>query len=135
MTTTNVPLQKRAGRNIGIEPGSSPFVQDGGGRETNVPATLGAKTVILSCPDRMARSPQTGGIGSGFVVNGTASDYTFKVFFRDDQGNEAQISNAQTVPTGDVLDFIYGVETGAINLVLCPGEKIILLGVANPEPP
>jgi hypothetical protein len=123
-TPVNVPVQLRAGRNIGIEPGLVPFVQDGGGAETDV-NPLGV-TVILSCPERMSRTPQTGVASSGMIVNRTADDVDYAVYFRDDQGHEALLAAKVTVGSGDVDPFLYGTEGDLAVLALCPGENIIL---------
>lgn len=129
-TPVNPPLQLRAGRNIGIEPGLVPFVQDGAGPETD--ANVTGVTVVLSCPDRMSRTPQTGGLESGFIINRTAASVSYSVLFRDDQGNEALLQVNTPVAAGAADPFTYGVEADAAVLALCPGENIILRTIPTP---
>jgi hypothetical protein len=128
-TPVNVPVQLRAGRNIGIEPGLVPFVQDGASPETDVNPTVGSVTVILECPERMARTPQTGGTVSGMISNRTAASFLYEVYFRDDQGNDALLAASVTLLAGAISNFLYGTEGDDSALVLCPGEKIVLKSV------
>jgi hypothetical protein len=126
----NVPLQQRAGRNIGIEPNlASAFLQDASGPETDVNTATNAKTTILECPEGMARAPQQAGFDqrAGMIINRSAADFDYLVLFVDDLGNEIILSGS-SVAANSAEGFSY---TGtnlilAENLVLNPGEKIVL---------
>ena len=139
MAVVNKPLQRRAGRNIGIEPGFCTFMQDAGCPEIDVNTNIGAETVILECPAGMARSPQRLGtvVGdnpnnnpNGFIVNRTADPVAYTVLFQDDQGNKLEIAGGQTADPNDVSSFTYGLkgEKGGLGLAIAlnPGEKILL---------
>ena len=137
MTQENTPLQKRAGANIGIEPGmGSPFRQDGGAKEKILSAVVGAESVILECPDRVARTPLAVGEAQGVIRNGSAADFNYQVFFRDELGNDCPLTGVVTITPGGFGDFGYHdgrlAETG---FTLTPGQKIVLKTVAAPPPP
>ena len=126
----NIPLQQRAGRNIGIEPSlASAFLQDAQGPETDVNTATGAKTTILECPQGMARAPQQAGFNqnAGMLINRSAAAFAYLVLFVDDLGNELEI-NSGSVAANTAQGFSYtGTSfTTAENLVLNPGEKIVL---------
>jgi hypothetical protein len=131
----NIPLQQRAGRNIGIEPSlASAFLQDAQGPETDVNTATGAKTTILECPQGMARAPQQAGFNqnAGMLINRSAATFPYEVLFVDDLGNELVI-NSGTVAANTVQGFSY-TDTNLIsaeNLVLNPGEKIVLRQGSN----
>jgi hypothetical protein len=131
----NIPLQQRAGRNIGIEPSlASAFLQDAQGPETDVNTATGAKTTILECPQGMARAPQQAGFNqnAGMLINRSAATFPYEVLFVDDLGNELMI-NSGTVAANTVQGFSY-TDTNLIsaeNLVLNPGEKIVLRQGSN----
>jgi hypothetical protein len=133
MATVNPQLQARAGRNIGVEPSLyDAFLQDAGGPETDVNPT--GDTVILECPQGMARSPLSisplaSPPTAGMIVNRTASAFNYSVLFVDDEGNEIVIGIGGSVGANSVNPFIYWVGIGFQGVepwVLCPGEKIIL---------
>jgi len=139
MATPNVPLQKRAGLNIGIEPGAAPFLQYSGGREVEINPAIGAKTVILECPEGIARTPLTqvaeaaGGAG-GVIVNTTTNTFAYEVWFRDADGNEAKIADVFSLAGPGFDAFVannsYLDETA---FTLTPGEKIFILSVPAPR--
>jgi hypothetical protein len=130
VAVVNPQLQARAGRNIGVEPPLySGFVQDAGAPETDV--NPNADTVILECPQGMARSPMTVSLGippsAGVIVNRSAMNYNYFVIFVDDLGNELMLFSIDGVASNDVEPFQYfGGFNGIEPWVLCPGEKIIL---------
>jgi hypothetical protein len=140
MARVNPQLQARAGRNIGIEPGLySAFLQDAGGPETDVNPT--GDTVILECPQGMARSPlslnaSTNPPPAGWILNRTASDFFYLVIFRDDESNEIEVGNGD-VAANAVSTFIYweNSDVGQKPWVLNPGEKILLRQTTPPPPP
>ena len=131
----NIPLQQRAGRNIGIEPSlASAFLQDAQAPETDVNTATGAKTTILECPEGMARAPQQAGFNqnAGMILNRSAATFPYEVLFVDDLGNELAI-NSGSVPANTAQGFSYTDmnATSAENLVLNPGEKIVLRQGSN----
>ena len=131
MATPNVPLQRRAGRNIGIEPGGAvPFVQDAGGRETEIARAIGAYTVILECPDGVARNPSVTSSqhAAGLLFN-KGAEFFYEVRFRDTLGNEVVLIQSSISAT-DVSGFDYGL--AALILVLAPGEKIVIKSISDP---
>lgn len=120
----NVPLQKRAGLNIGIEePNFAPFLQDGGGKETQINPVIGAETVILECPAGSARSVNNGSENQGMIFNTSAANFSYEVLFQDTLGNKLEL-NTGTVNAGEALSFVY--QGKSAPLVLVPGEKILL---------
>ena len=126
----NIPLQQRAGRNIGIEPSlASAFLQDAQAPETDVNTATGAKTTILECPQGMARAPQQAGFNqnAGMILNRSAAAFAYDVLFVDDLGNELVIGSG-SVAANTVQGFSYTDANllSAENLVLNPGEKIVL---------
>jgi len=131
----NVPLQKRAGLNIGIEPGAAPFLQYSGGREVEISPAVGAKTVILECPEGIARTPlaQAAEDAGGVIVNTTTNTFDYEVWFRDADGNEAKIADVFSLAGPGAGPFVannsYLDETA---FTLTPGEKIFILSVHAP---
>jgi hypothetical protein len=129
MATPNVPLQKRAGRNIGIEPGAKPFLQDAGGRETEIARPIGSYTVILECPQGVARNPNVDcAQGAAGVICNKGADFFYEVRFRDTLGNEVVLDSG-SVLSGASDSFEYGTED--YPLVLTPGEKIVLKSISD----
>ena len=131
----NVPLQQRAGLNIGIEPGILPFIQYSGGREVEINPAIGAKTVILECPEGTARTPLTQAAedAGGVIVNTTADTFYYEVWFRDADGNEAKVANVATRATG-VDEFVANNSyLDGTAFTLTPGEKIFILSVSGME--
>jgi hypothetical protein len=127
----NLPLEQRAGRNIGIEPTLAlAFAQGAGAPETDVNAAIGARTTILECPVGVARTPKGANVNEqGFLTNRSAVDYNYSVLFVDDLGNELEI-RTDSVGAGLVAPFAYISSANGLALVLAPGEKIVLLSVA-----
>jgi hypothetical protein len=130
MTTPNVPLQKRAGRNIGIEPGAHAFLQDAGGRETEIARPIGSYTTILECPQGVARNPNVDGAQAraGVICN-KGADFFYEVRFRDTLGNEVLLASGSVLAGAVGVDFEYG--TSNYPLVLTPSEKIVIKSVAS----
>jgi hypothetical protein len=124
-TSANIPVQLRAGRNIGIEKGLTPFVQAGASRETEINPTIGSSTVILLCPDKTARAIQTDVTPtSGLSINTTVATINYLILFQDTQGNKAFIGAGIASP--GVANFLYGTEADASTVVLAPGEAIVI---------
>lgn len=125
-TTVNIPLQQRAGHNIGNQ-GVFPFVHGAAGREIAV--NVSGATVLMEGRDKVVRTPCVGAISANFGVlyNATTTSYDFTILFVDDQGNESEIGEG-TVAGGAVgqLNLEDDFEEGEAFLGLCPGEKIIL---------
>jgi len=128
----NKPLQDRAGRNIGIENGPTPFVQALGSRTSEINPVIGSEVVILECPEDTVRSLQTFCEDNGMLFNKTANVVVVNVFFEDALGNRMYLDN-QTVAGNDTDSFNYGVENKL--LILNPGEKIVLVTAPVPPPP
>jgi len=134
MATPNAPLQKRAGLNIGIEPGQYPFLQDAGGREVEINPTVGAKTVILECPQGIARTPltQSADDTDGMIFNVSGADFHYEVWFRDVDGNEAKVADSATVGSG--ASVFFSANSGYLDdtaFTLTPGEKLLILSVSG----
>ena len=136
MTKANVPLQRRAGLNIGIEPDFSVYLQDAGGKEKALNTPVGSETVILECPEGVARTPLSMGENSGVIANPTAIDFNYTVFFRDELGNDAALTGVQTLAGNSNDAFVY--HDGRLqdtSFTLTPGQKIVIKSVAAPPPP
>jgi hypothetical protein len=138
MTTVNVPLQARAGKNIGIEPGPGPFVQHAGGEETPVNPVVGSMTPILACPDGVRRTPLFRGAaaeGSGVIFNNTALDFSYRLFFRDKLGNEVPVGPLQTVGAAASDSLLGYDDLEETAFCLTPGESIVLRPQTAPPSP
>lgn len=127
----NKPLQERAGRNIGIEPSSGVFLQSSGSNEVVVNTKLNSKTVAVSCPEGVRRTPNVAEDYGGIVFNNTNSSFYYQTYFRDSLGNEVPMStNVNEVPSKDTGEFMV---SGVLEtLVLCPGEAIVIKAVEEP---
>jgi hypothetical protein len=129
----DIPLQQRAGRNIGIE--SSPvFLQSAGGPEIAVKAS--GDTVIMEGVASAVRTPFTRGNFSGTVFNDTVAAFFFNVYFKDELGNELLLTTVQTVNPNSSIDLDLtgaGVFTPDLPLSLCEGEKLVLRSTTRPS--
>jgi hypothetical protein len=139
MTQANQPLQRRAGLNIGIEPNVGVHLQDAGAKERILNTQVGAETVILECPPKTARTPLVTNSfeSAGIIVNNTANAYSYRVYFRDELGNDIPLSSAPpvTISNNDVGNFSYGDLLEETGFTLTPGQKIVIKTEAALPPP
>jgi len=132
----NEPLEKRAGRNIGIE--SLPvFLQAAGAPEVylnNVPTepALSSSATLLEAVESALRTPFTRGEESGMCFSSEAAVATLRVYFDDGEGNEMLIATV-AISAGSVAPLDLSVNGSEINpftpskpLSLCDDEKIIV---------
>jgi hypothetical protein len=135
MTTVNVPLQNRAGKNVGNQP-LHPFVHGAAMPET--PVNTSGKTTLMEGQKNVVRTPTLPAtVGSfGFVSNQSVISYDYTPIFVDNEGNEMVIGPATTVAAGAVgiLTLSNPFLDGAF-LGLCEGEKIVLGVAVTPAPP
>jgi hypothetical protein len=129
----NIPLQQRAGRNIGVEV-TTPYVQGAASPET--PVALIGPTTLMEGREHVARTPLVQGkIPSGVtpafgvLFNNTLGSINYSVFFVDAVNNEMLVG-AGTVPANSAGPLVL---TNADAIwALCPGEKIVLKHVPTP---
>lgn len=131
-TTVNIPLQQRAGHNIGNQ-GTFPFTHGAGSREIAV--NVSGATVLMEGRDKVVRTPCLGAelANFGFIFNSTATSYDYTVVFVDDLGNEIEIGG-DTVAGGAAYPLNLGdaFANGQAFVGLCPGEKIVLRMAVTP---
>jgi hypothetical protein len=132
----NQPLEKRAGRNIGIE--SLPvFLQAAGAPEVliaNVPEapTLSTAVTLLEGVEGALRTPFTRGEEAGMIFNPEADIAVVGVYFEDELGNRMLIAlNFAAADAATPLDLsVTGSDvnpfTPAKPLSLCDGEKLVV---------
>jgi hypothetical protein len=127
MTQANQPLQRRAGLNIGVEPSMGVHLQDAGAKERILDTTVGSETVILECPPKTARTPLVSGEGSeGMIINNTASGFAYRVFFRDELGNDIPLGGQTIIGPNVASEFNYGEAIDDLGFTLTPGQKIVI---------
>jgi hypothetical protein len=135
----NIPLQQRAGRNIGTEV-LPPFINGGAMPEIAVNPT--GATTIMEGQEGVVRTPchqvgilpGTDGPSFGAVINQNTDDYDIGIFFVDDENNEILIGSLNVLADENApLNLEQAYLAGGAVLGLCPGEKIILRSaVAQP---
>lgn len=129
----NIPLQQRAGRNIGIEV-LPPYIHGAGAPEIAVNPT--GRTVIMEGQEGVVRSPslRLHEAAFGFIFNQTAVEYDITILFVDDQNNETEIGDAALLANSVVPLLLESPFADGAFLGLCPGEKIVLdSAVAQPR--
>jgi len=124
MTSQNVPLQQRAGHNIGNE-SLPPFIHGAAMPETAV--NVSGVTVLMVGQEKVVRTPSVRVVSGNFgaVINQTVNIYNFGVFFVDDLGNEMLLGVGTSNPGLAELNLEGYFEQGLM-LGLCLGEKIIM---------
>ncbi|MFQ5339934.1 MAG: hypothetical protein ACE5F6_00150 [Anaerolineae bacterium] len=128
----NIPLQQRAGRNIGTE-ALPPFIN--GAAMPEIVVNPSGVTVVMVGQEGVVRTPcvranslpdELDGPNWGFVINQTDNDLNIDILFVDNENNEMKLGDivvlAQSLE-GLILEYVFA--AGAF-LGLCPGEKIIL---------
>lgn len=132
---TDKQLQRRAGRNIGIE--SMPvFIQAAGAPEEVVPTSGSQKTVLAGVPTGL-RTPFTCET-NGYAFNTDAASVNYLVFFEDSLGNQMCIGGGTVAAaTADQMGWqtFNGNDTPftpQVPLCLAEGEKIIITAVPTP---
>jgi hypothetical protein len=125
MTTQNIPLQQRAGNNIGNE-SLPPFIHGAAMPETAV--NVSGNTTLMEGQDKVVRTPSVRTIAGNFgaVINQTANTYDCVVLFVDDEGNEMPLGDFTVNPNSLGELNLEGYFAEGLFLGLCPGEKIIL---------
>lgn len=131
----NVPLQQRAGRNIGVE-GITPYVQGAATPET--PVAANGDTVLMEGREHVARTPLVQGkIPSGTIpafgvcFNNTAGSIDYSIFFVDEDNREMLVGSG-TVGANSAGPLML-TDANAI-WALCPGEKLVLRHEPTPGP-
>jgi hypothetical protein len=123
----NIPLQQRAGRNIGVQV-LPPYLHDAAMPEIAVNPT--GVTTIMEGKDEVVRTPSVrvflGNFGA--IINQTALDYLFEIFFVDNQNNELKIGEVEADAGESTGLNLWGWWATSVLLGLCLGEKIILRG-------
>jgi hypothetical protein len=134
----NIPLEQRAGRNIGIE--SLPvFIQAAAGPEVAVTSIGssepgGAAVTLMTAVKNAVRTPFTRGPANGMVFNKDASNTALYLVWLDDGEGNLFLIDSGSVGGGDVepLD-LSGAGPGDPNaftpakpLCLCGNEKLIM---------
>jgi hypothetical protein len=131
----NIPLQQRAGRNIGVEV-TPPYIQGAAAPQILV-ATSGS-TVLMQGRENVARTPfvRTKLYPAlswiyGVLFNNTAASIDYEVFFVDDENNEMEVSSGTVAANavGSLTISVVGF------WALCPGEKLVLRHAPTPPPP
>lgn len=122
----NTPLQRRAGNNVGIQPGSVPWLEANGNRPIVSPS---GEVVLLQGKEGFARSPTTrvGQPGDNFLAfNPSATDMDYETFFV--KGTDELPLGSGTVSSGGGFDSLDMGDLAGIEslLVLEADEKIIL---------
>jgi hypothetical protein len=136
----NIPLQQRAGRNIGTEV-LPPFIN--GAAMPEIAVNPSGVTVVMEGQEGVVRTPcvragndysQEDGPNWGLVINQTDDDLNIDILFVDTENNEMKLGDivvgAQSLE-GLLLEYIFA--AGAF-LGLCPGEKIILRSSIAEQP-
>lgn len=133
MTTQNVPLQQRAGNNIGNET-LPPYIHGAAMPET--PVNVNGVTVLMEGQEKVVRTPCVRTISGNFgaVINQTATSYDCVILFVDDQGNEMVLGDFTADPSSMSELNLEGYFEQGLILALCPGEKIILRTTPTPPP-
>ena len=135
----NIPLQQRAGRNIGIE--SLPvFLQAAGAPEvvaqTGVP--FGPRVTLFKGVSNALRTPYLRAPSSGRVFCAdTDPSGALGVFFQDDQGNEMLIAGVLMVAAGSYPLDLDSAPAPFLNdkpLNLGFGEKLVAAAAGGPSP-
>jgi hypothetical protein len=123
----NIPLQQRAGRNIGVQV-LPPYLHDAAMPEIAVNPT--GVTTIMEGKDEVVRTPSIRVFAGNFgvIINQSALDYLFEVFFVDDQNNELKIGEVESAAGDAAALNLWGYWGVGLFLNLCYGEKIILRG-------
>ena len=122
----NVPLQQRAGRNIGNEV-LPPIIH--GAAMPELAVNPSGDTVLMEGQENVVRTPCVRTVSGNFgaIINQTAILQGFIVLFRDDEGNEMPISLPIAANAGDFGELNLGAFFAeGLFLGLCPGEKLIL---------
>lgn len=130
----NTPLEKRAGRNIGIE-SLPPFIHSAGAPEVEVtPGTgaLGQPATLLEAVESGLRSPFIRATTNGYVFNRQADEVNVNVYFEDGLGNSMLIGLVNVAASDSApLDLSGGVPgDNPFNpykpLCLCDDEKLVV---------
>jgi hypothetical protein len=132
----NIPLQQRAGRNIGVEV-TPPYIQGAAAPQILV-APTGA-TVLMTGRENVARTPygrarvyDSGAWGFGRIFNNTAVSIDWEVSFVDTEGNEMLVASG-TVGANSSEELEINEVTGY--WALCAGEKLVLRHAPTPVVP
>lgn len=126
----NIPLQQRAGRNIGNEV-LPPFIH--GAAMPEIAVNTNGMTVLMEGQEKVLRTPSVRVVSGNFggIINQSSINYLATVYFVDNEGNEMAISEELDVGANDMTELNMGGDSAlalalGLFLGLCPGEKIIL---------
>jgi hypothetical protein len=125
MTTQNIPLQQRAGNNIGNET-LPPYIHGAAMPET--PVNTNGTTTLMEGQSKVVRTPCVRTIAGNFgaLINQSPISYDCVILFVDALGNEMVLGDFIAGASGLSELNLEGYFAQGLILGLCPGEKIIL---------